>query len=272
MTDGGDARRSRRCRRPGRAWCSRRTAVEPPALGVLDVADQGEGGRGNHGDLLRVGREYQKEIAVLFLMCQPTSCPGPDGVRMDALVAAARELVARGADADRRGGGRAGGRVAHDGVPLLRQPDRSPGRRAPRGAATSFLDETAPEDPVARVEQVLDRYLDGADATSEAQQRTMLRLSLDPDLDDERRAALPLRQGRVIGWLGEALEPLADRWSDAGATPSRLRDPRRRRYRVAGVARGRRRLLPRRGQGADAVVRDGSARGGTPVGPADSLA
>jgi hypothetical protein len=79
-------------------------------------------------------------------------------------------------------------------------------------AATSLLDEDAPEDPVRRVEQVLDRFLPLL-MDSEAQQRTMLRLSLDPSLDDERRAALPLRQGRVIGWLEVALEPLADRWS-----------------------------------------------------------
>ena len=83
----------------------------------------------------------------------------------------------------------------------------------PEVGTTSFLDESAPDDPVARVEQVLDRYLDVL-MGAEAQQRTMLRLSLDPDLDDERRAALPLRQGRVIGWLGEALDPLADTWSD----------------------------------------------------------
>jgi AcrR family transcriptional regulator len=83
----------------------------------------------------------------------------------------------------------------------------------PEVAATTLLDETAPEDPAARVAQVLDRFLPML-FDSEAQQRTMLRLSLDPDLGDERRAALPLRQGRVIGWLVEALEPLADRWSD----------------------------------------------------------
>jgi AcrR family transcriptional regulator len=81
----------------------------------------------------------------------------------------------------------------------------------PEVAATSLLDDDAPADPVLRVEQVLDRFLDVL-LGSEAQQRTMLRLSLDPDLDDERRAALPLRQGRVIGWLEVALEPLADRW------------------------------------------------------------
>jgi len=84
----------------------------------------------------------------------------------------------------------------------------------PEVATTSFLDAEASDDPRARVEQVLDRYLDVL-MGAEAQQRTMLRLSLDPDLDDERRAALPLRQGRVIGWLDEALDPLADQWSAA---------------------------------------------------------
>jgi len=84
----------------------------------------------------------------------------------------------------------------------------------PEIATTTFLDEDAPDDPMARLEQVLDRYLEIL-MPSEEQQRTMLRLSLDPALGDERRAALPLRQGRVIGWVGEALEPMADSWSDA---------------------------------------------------------
>lgn len=84
----------------------------------------------------------------------------------------------------------------------------------PEVATTSFLDEDASDDPVARLEQVLDRYLRVL-RDSEEQQRTMLRLSLDPGLGDERRAALPLRQGRVIGWVEEALQPLAESWSAA---------------------------------------------------------
>jgi hypothetical protein len=39
---------------------------------------------------------------------------------------------------------------------------------------------------------------------TEAQQRTMLRLSLEP----ADRQDLPLRQGRAIGWIAEALSPL----------------------------------------------------------------
>jgi hypothetical protein len=45
---------------------------------------------------------------------------------------------------------------------------------------------------------------------TEAQQRTMLRLSLDPSRTGE---PLPLRQGRAIGWLEDALRPLAGRLS-----------------------------------------------------------
>jgi hypothetical protein len=41
---------------------------------------------------------------------------------------------------------------------------------------------------------------------TEAQQRTMLRLSLEAD--ETEREALPLRQGRAIGWIAEALDPL----------------------------------------------------------------
>ena len=48
---------------------------------------------------------------------------------------------------------------------------------------------------------------------TEAQQRTMLRLSLDPDA--KAREPLLLRQGRAIGWIQDALAPLHDEMSDA---------------------------------------------------------
>jgi hypothetical protein len=41
----------------------------------------------------------------------------------------------------------------------------------------------------------------------------MLRLSLEPD--PSLRGELPLRQGRAIGWITEALAPLRDRMSEA---------------------------------------------------------
>jgi hypothetical protein len=43
---------------------------------------------------------------------------------------------------------------------------------------------------------------------TEPQQRTMLRLSLEPE---NNRGDLPLRQGRAIGWIAEALSPLRQR-------------------------------------------------------------
>lgn len=41
----------------------------------------------------------------------------------------------------------------------------------------------------------------------------MLRLSLESD--PPHRGDLPLRQGRAIGWISEALSPLSDRVSEA---------------------------------------------------------
>ena len=129
-----------------------------------------------------------------------------------ALVAAARDLVAEGLTPTVED---AAARADVSRTTAYRYfPDRTALLVAahPEVGTTSLLDEPAPRDPVARCELVIDRFL-GVLRESEAQQRTMLRLSLDPDLDDERRSALPLRQGRVIGWLVDALEPLADWWS-----------------------------------------------------------
>jgi hypothetical protein len=47
---------------------------------------------------------------------------------------------------------------------------------------------------------------------TEAQQRTMLRLSLDPD--PRQRGELPLRKGRAIVWIGEALSPLRSQMTE----------------------------------------------------------
>ena len=48
---------------------------------------------------------------------------------------------------------------------------------------------------------------------TEAQQRTMLRLSLEAD--PVERPQLPLRQGRAIKWIEDALTPLQPAMSDA---------------------------------------------------------
>jgi hypothetical protein len=72
----------------------------------------------------------------------------------------------------------------------------------PETVAVSLLPDPAPEDVGARVDAVVTAIIETVERT-EPQQRAMLRLSLGTDEHE-----LPLRQGRAIGWLSEALEPL----------------------------------------------------------------
>ena len=74
----------------------------------------------------------------------------------------------------------------------------------PEPAAASLLPDPAPEDVEARVDAVVTAIIEAVERT-EPQQRAMLRLSLGVEEHD-----LPLRQGRAIGWLIEALEPLRE--------------------------------------------------------------
>jgi AcrR family transcriptional regulator len=82
----------------------------------------------------------------------------------------------------------------------------------PETGATSMLPAHPPEDVAARLDLVIDRFTRMILET-EVQQRTMLRLSLEPD--PAKRAQLPLRQGRAIAWIEEALEPLRGQLEDA---------------------------------------------------------
>ena len=75
----------------------------------------------------------------------------------------------------------------------------------PEIEAPSLLPEAPPSDVAARLDAVITAFLQVI-VDTEAQQRTMLRLSLDPDAS--QRGPLPLRKGRAIGWIGEALAPL----------------------------------------------------------------
>lgn len=77
------------------------------------------------------------------------------------------------------------------------------GAAHPETATESMLPARAPRDPGERVDLVVSRFTRMI-ADTEAQQRTMLRLSLEEPVT---QPDLPLRQGRAIGWLTEALEP-----------------------------------------------------------------
>ncbi len=83
----------------------------------------------------------------------------------------------------------------------------------PETEARSLLPRAAPKDPAARLDAVIAR-MTRIVLETEAQQRTMLRLSLEP----AHTEPLPLRQGRAIKWIEDALDPLRDR-----LPPARLR-------------------------------------------------
>ncbi len=88
-----------------------------------------------------------------------------------------------------------------------------PNRRAlllaahPEIAATSMLPKNPPADPAARLDAVVGKFSNMI-LDTESQQRTMLRLSLEADAAE--RGELPLRQGRAIGWIAEALDGIRD--------------------------------------------------------------
>ena len=81
----------------------------------------------------------------------------------------------------------------------------------PETAATTLLPDGVSSDPQERLDAVATRFI-RLIIDTEAAQRTMLRLSLDPD--PLARGGLPLRQGRAIAWITEALQPLRGRLTD----------------------------------------------------------
>ena len=131
----------------------------------------------------------------------------------DALVAAARDLVGIGQTPTVE--------AAAEAASISRTTAYRyfPNQRAllvaahPEVGTTSLLPDDAPDhDVVARLDLVIDAFTRST-VDNEPQQRTMLRLSLEAS--PAERAQLPLRQGRGIKWIGEALEPLRTQMSDA---------------------------------------------------------
>ncbi len=151
---------------------------------------------------------------------QRSSPPYEAGGRADqkrrtraALVSAARELVARGVTpsvaeaADAASVSRAAAYRYFPNQALLLVAAH------PETAARSLLGDDPPQDAAERLDAVVTAFT-RLIVETETAQRTMLRLSLDDD--PAVRAALPLRQGRAIGWIAEAFEPVRDQLSEAG--------------------------------------------------------
>lgn len=127
-----------------------------------------------------------------------------------ALISAARELLAEGVTptveqaADRAGISRTTAyRYFRNRRALLVA-------AYPEIEARSLLDDDAPDDPVARLELVMDQYTRQL-LDHEPELRTALRLSLELPPPE---AGPVLRQGRAIGWIEDALAPLRDRLGD----------------------------------------------------------
>src|ERR1700686_2025126 len=128
-----------------------------------------------------------------------------------ALVTAARDIVARGVTPTVE---EAAAKASISRTTAYRY---FPSQRAlllaahPEIETRSMLPEIAPADAESRLALVIQSFL-RLIVDTELQQRTMLRLSLEPD--PSLRGELPLRQGRAIRWIIEALAPLRDRMSE----------------------------------------------------------
>jgi AcrR family transcriptional regulator len=79
---------------------------------------------------------------------------------------------------------------------------------------TSMLPRDAGDDPEKRLVTVVGAFIDMILET-EQQQRTMLRLSLEPATTPDQ---LPLRKGRAIRWFEEALAPARAQLTPAGVS------------------------------------------------------
>jgi AcrR family transcriptional regulator len=130
----------------------------------------------------------------------------------DALIGAARELVANGETPTVEGAAEAASISRTTAYRYF------PNQRSllvaahPETGATSLLPDDAPDDVTTRLDLVVDAFTRSL-IQNESQQRTMLRLSLEAS--PEERAQLPLRQGRAIKWIEEALAPLRGEMSEA---------------------------------------------------------
>jgi AcrR family transcriptional regulator len=124
-----------------------------------------------------------------------------------ALVAAARDLVAQGLTPTVEDAAAAASISRTTAYRYFSSQRALLAEAHPETAATSLLPTNASDDPAERLDAVV-RAFTQIIRDTEAQQRTMLRLSLEADEDE--RIALPLRQGRAIAWIEDALEPLRD--------------------------------------------------------------
>jgi AcrR family transcriptional regulator len=130
----------------------------------------------------------------------------------NALVRAARDLVARGVAPTIEDAAEAASISRTTAYRYFPNQRSLLAAAHPETETTSLLPANPPTDAEARLDLVIKEFT-RLIVDTESQQRTMLRLSLEADPSE--LAGLPLRQGRAIAWIEEALEPLRADMSDA---------------------------------------------------------
>ena len=126
----------------------------------------------------------------------------------DALIAAARQLLAKGATPTVEAA------ATEASVGRTTAYRYFPNSRAllaatfPELEMTSLLGADSPEDPLARLEGVAETLTQRC-IEYEPEYRAQLRLALEGESADGE--SLPLRRGRRIGWIEDALSPLKGR-------------------------------------------------------------
>lgn len=130
---------------------------------------------------------------------------------LDALVEAARSLVASGISPTVDDAAQAAGIARATAYRYFSGQRALLAAAHPETARTSLLPASPPDGAAERLDAVVVEFTRMIVET-ESQQRTMLRLSLEPTSGEGRD--LPLRQGRAIAWISEALAPLKGKMTD----------------------------------------------------------
>jgi AcrR family transcriptional regulator len=128
------------------------------------------------------------------------------------LVAAARELIRQGGSAPTVEAAAVAASISRTtAYRYFRSQAELLAAAHPEVELTSLLPAGSGDDPEKRLLLVVRAFIESL-LEFEPQQRTMLRLSLEPSTQPDQ---LPLRQGRAIGWFEDALAPARARLSAA---------------------------------------------------------